>query len=87
MNRTKRIKKIIEKSFNDFVVSVDDNSYLHKGHNNFNGMGETHILLNLKKKTKSKINRLDLHKKINYLIKEEFNNGLHSLEIKITLLS
>ena len=35
MNRTKRIKDIIEKNFNDFSISVTDDSLAHKDHNNF----------------------------------------------------
>ena len=83
MNRTKRIKNILENNFLDYVVNIIDNSYMHKGHNNFNGDGETHILIELKKREKININRLEIHKKINSLLKNEFNTGLHSLQIKI----
>tara|TARA_B100000902_G_C27304029_1_gene914389 strand:+ start:31 stop:285 length:255 start_codon:yes stop_codon:yes gene_type:complete len=83
MNRTKRIKNIIENNLLDYVVNIIDNSSLHKGHNNFNGDGETHILIELKKRKKIDINRLEIHKKINSLLKNEFNTGLHSLQIKI----
>ena len=83
MNRTKRIKNILEKNFNHHTIVVIDNSHLHKGHNNFDGLLETHIAILLKKKTKIKISRLEIHKIINSLLKEEFNKGLHSLEIRI----
>ncbi len=83
MNRTKRIKNILENNLLDYVVNIIDNSSLHKGHNNFNGDGETHILIELKKRKKIDINRLEIHKKINSLLKNEFNTGLHSLQIKI----
>ena len=83
MNRTKRIKNILENNFLDYVVNIIDNSYIHKGHNNFNGDGETHILIELKKRDKINIKRLEIHKKINLLLKNEFNTGLHSLQIKI----
>ena len=83
MNRTKRIKNILENNLLDYVINIIDNSSLHKGHNNFNGDGETHILIELKKRKKIDINRLEIHKKINSLLKNEFNTGLHSLQIKI----
>ena len=83
MNRTKRIEIILEKNFSDFSVNIIDNSYLHKGHNKFNGEEGTHIEVQLKQSTKLKINRLDIHKKINTLLKNEFDMGLHSLQIKI----
>ena len=83
MNRTKRIKTILEKYFNNTNISVINNSSLHKGHNNFDGKGETHILVQLNNSPKLNLSRLEIHKKINSLLKEEFESGLHSLEIKI----
>ena len=84
MNRTKRIKDILEKNFNEFSISVSDDSLAHKGHNNFDGKEETHIIIELKKKFNSDIKRLDIHKKINTLLSDEFKIGLHALQIKIT---
>ena len=83
MNRTKRIQNILEKNIFNMSIQIIDNSHLHKGHNNFNGHGETHITIILQIDSEIKINRLDIHKKINSLLNEEFNRGLHSLEIKI----
>ena len=83
MNRTKKIKNILEKKFIDFDINIRDDSNSHIGHNNFNGSGETHIIIELKKKSFLNISRLDLHRKINSLLSEEFKKGLHSLQIKI----
>ena len=84
MNRTKRIQDIIEKNFNEFSVLVTDDSLAHKGHNNFDGKEETHLIIELKKKFNLDIKRLEIHKKINTLLSEEFKIGLHALQIKIT---
>ena len=84
MKRTKRIKDIIEKNFNDFSILVIDDSLSHKGHNNFDGKEETHIIIELKKKFNLDIKRLEIHKKINTLLSDEFKIGLHALQIKIT---
>ena len=51
MNRTKRIQDIIEKNFNEFSIAVTDDSLNHKGHKNFDGKEETHIIIQLKKKS------------------------------------
>ena len=83
MNRTKRIETILEKYFSDIKISVINNSILHKGHNNFDGNNQTHILVQLKKNPKLELNRLEIHRKINSLLSKEFDSGLHSLEIKI----
>ena len=85
MNRTKKIKSILEQHFSDFIIKVKDNSSMHKGHNNFDGTGQTHILIEINTKTKIQLDRLEIHRKINSLLSEEYDNGLHSLEIKIIL--
>jgi len=85
MNRTKRIDEILQKHLSNFEIDIVDNSNLHKGHNNFNGRGETHLKLIINNINNKKINRLKIHKYINCLLKEEFDKGLHSLEIKIIL--
>ncbi len=83
MNRTKRIEAILIKNFKDFELNIIDNSKSHKGHNNFNGEGETHIIVELNKRILLELSRFDVHKKINLLLKKEFKMGLHSLQIKI----
>ena len=83
MNRKQRIYNILSIKFDKFVLEIIDNSNLHKGHNNFTGNDETHIKIILTKKNKIPINRLNIHRLINNLLKREFESGLHSLEIKI----
>ena len=83
MNRKQRIDKILSNKFSDFLLEIIDNSNLHKGHNNFTGNDETHIKIILTKKNKMPSNRLNIHRLVNNLLKEEFKSGLHSLEIKI----
>ncbi len=83
MNRKKRINDKLKKNLKDFKVFIEDNSHLHKGHNNFDGEEETHILIKLLSKNKTKYNRLEIHRLVNKILIEEFSKGLHSLEIKI----
>ena len=83
MSRQQRINDLLTHIFTDFYIKIIDNSHLHEGHNNFNGTGETHIKVVLVNKYSTKINRLEMHRKINEVLKDEFSSGLHSLEIKI----
>jgi len=83
MNRTKRIKNILKKNLFEFEIKVIDDSFSHKGHYNFNGKNESHVIIELKNNSISNLNRLELHKKINSLLLGEFEIGLHSLQIKI----
>ena len=83
MNRKKRIKKILSKNFTDWIIEVHDTSILHKGHYNFDGKKETHFSIILNSSNQNKELKLNIHRKINKLLADEFNLGLHSLEIKI----
>ena len=83
MNRKKRIQSILSKNINDWEIEVIDNSYKHKGHGSFSGNEESHFKINLLNKSLDKPHRLEIHRKINNLLKEEFLTGLHALEINI----
>ena len=74
-------------NFKECKVSIVDNSMEHNGHNNFNGQQESHFQIILSKNSSYKKSTLSIHKKINDLLKCEFLNGLHALEIKIVLLN
>ena len=84
MKRKKRIENILLNNFNFLSIKVEDISMLHQGHNNFNGKNETHIKITLQSKNFEALNKLSIHQKINKLLKKEFLNGLHALEIKFS---
>ena len=83
MNRKQRIEIIILKNFPEWKINIEDNSIDHAGHNNFDGNQETHFKLSLKPPIDMQQTKLSIHRKINDLLKAEFSNGLHSLEIII----
>ena len=83
MNRKKKIESILKKNFLGWETKVSDISILHKGHNNYDGNNETHFSIVLNTNNKNKESKLSIHRKINALLKDEFNSGLHALEIKI----
>ena len=84
MNRKKRIESLLLKNFINWKFTVIDNSAQHSGHNNFYGTQETHFCIVIKKPFSSKDNRISIHRKIFKLLKDDFQNGLHALEIKIS---
>ena len=83
MNRKKKIELILKKNFLGWKVVVNDISILHKGHSNYDGNNETHFSVILNTNNKNIESKLSIHRKINELLKDEFNLGLHALEIKI----
>ena len=83
MKRMQRIKNLLSNKFSNFSIEVRDNSHLHVGHNNFDGENETHMKVFLSINSNEKINRLKIHREINDILKNEFDTGMHSLEISI----
>ena len=83
MKRKKRIESILLEKFSNWKTEVNDISILHKGHNNFDGSEETHFSIILNSNSQNKESKLKIHRKINELLIDEFNSGLHALEIKI----
>ncbi len=83
MNRKQRIQTILSKELPEWSIELVDDSINHKGHFGLSGNSESHLIINLKDLSNSNINKINLHRKINSLIKQEFSRGLHALQIKI----
>ena len=83
MKRKKRIEKILCDNFKYWLIEVKDLSLLHKGHNNFSGNNETHFSIILQPPINNSFKRIEIHQKVNFLLKKEFASGLHALEINI----
>lgn len=85
------IRKKINDNFNVKKLIIVNNSSLHVGHLGYNNSGDTHfkivITIDIKDFSDSdKLNirdKLNIQRKINKILSEEFNNGLHALEIEI----
>lgn len=80
-----RIIKVLKENLNPKFLEVNNNSYLHKGHAGDNGTDETHFQVIVQSEMLSGLNKVSAHRKVNQLLKDEFNKGLHALEIKINL--
>ena len=83
MNRKKKIESILKKNFVGWKTEVNDISILHKGHNNYTGKDETHFSIILHPNINKDFKSIDIHRKINHLLKDEYSSGLHALEIKM----
>ena len=83
MERKKRIEKILSDNLKKWNIQVSDISYQHKDHNSFSGKEESHFSLILTSIFQDKSSKIEIHRKINNLLADEFKSGLHALEIKI----
>ena len=76
------IKRKLKSNLNLESIDIVDNSYKHKGHKSFSPE-RYHLKLILKSKYLSSISRLDAHKIINDILKEDLKTKIHALEINI----
>jgi len=80
-------ERIFKKLSENLIIGnleVINKSYLHKGHFGDDGSGETHFDVIISATEMDPKNKVQNHRKINQLLKDEFEkNGLHAISIKI----
>jgi len=85
MNREQRILEAL-KSLNPLKIQLINDSQKHAGHSEHLGAagftGETHYKLIIVSALFNEKSRLDRQRMVMNLLKDEFNSGLHALEIK-----
>ena len=82
----KIIFKKLQEAFEPELLKVVNNSHLHSGHfavENPKHHNRTHFLVKISAKSFANKSKISIHREINNLLKDEFKNGLHALEIKI----
>ena len=78
----KEIKKKIYQAINPKNIILIDNSNLHKKHKSFD-LNKFHFKIIIESEELKKMNRIDAHKKVFSILKEEIKNKIHALEIEI----
>jgi|TARA_B110000014_G_C19774961_1_gene403166 BolA family transcriptional regulator, general stress-responsive regulator len=81
-NFLNKIKEKINSKLNIDQLTVIDNSYLHTKHKSFSP-DKFHLKLIIKSKNLKKLNKIDSHKIIFSILKDEMKNKIHALEIEI----
>ena len=76
------VKEKITKDIPDCNIDIIDNTHLHKHHKSFN-KSKTHLKIIIQSDTLRNLNRIDSHKKITNILRDEIETKIHSLEIKI----
>ena len=80
------LENIREKINNDIKpveLSIIDNSHLHSKHRSFSP-GKFHLKIIIKSEKLRSMNKIDAHKLIFSLLKDEMQKKIHALEIEIT---
>ena len=82
-SRKKRIETILKKNFSTTELLVRDDSKKHEGHSEVSkNAKETHFFIKMTINNHT-ITKLNLHKKVYSLLDNEFNTGLHALELDL----
>ena len=76
------VKEKINKKLSPEQLSIVDNSNLHTKHKSFN-LNKFHIRLTIKSKKLKSMKKIDAHKLIFSILKNEMNDKIHALEIEI----
>ena len=82
MNLVDIIKDKIIKEINPDSIKLIDNSKFHTKHKSFD-KNKSHLKIIIKSDKLKKMNKIDAHKKIFSILKEEMKNKIHALEIEI----
>mgnify|MGYP001160810686 FL=1 len=81
------IKEIIIKklslALSPLFIEVEDQSYLHAGHNEDAKNGGTHFKISIKSSEFNNIKPIERHRIAMNILKEEFNNGLHAVSFDL----
>ena len=77
-----KIKKKINEEINPRNIILIDNSNLHKKHKSFD-LNKFHFKIIIESRTLKKMNKIEAHKKIFSILKEEMENEIHALEVEI----
>ena len=82
--RAVRIETILKKKLTPSKILIKDNSDLHAHHGNTEkGALETHFYIKMLSNYFIGMNKLQMHKIVYDLLKDEFSLGLHALELDL----
>ena len=82
MKRKINIENLIFKIFKPEFLSVIDVSEQHRGHKNFKEGVESHFEIIIVSEKFINLSRIERHRMVNRILKEEFLSDLHSVVVK-----
>ena len=82
--RKKRIESRLKKALDPISIEVRDDSKHHAGHQGIeSGTKETHFYIKMRALSFKGLNKVMMHRKVYELLQDEFDNGLHALELEL----
>lgn len=83
MNRIERITQLIQDRFEGVSLEIIDDSHQHAGHKGHDGGDHTHLRIRCSCQELSQMSRVNAHRALNQLLKDEFNSGLHAVSYEL----
>ena len=77
-----KVKEKINSELNPEKLLLIDNSYLHANHKSFDS-DKFNLKLIIKSKKLNEMKKIDAHKLVYYILRDEINTKIHALEIDI----
>ena len=81
-NYIKQIEEKIKSKIDLEEIKILDNTEKHKNHKTFQ-KDRMHLVLEIKSKFLNSLRRIDAERKINSILKEDFEKKVHALQIKL----
>lgn len=75
------IKEKLQKNMEPYILEVENQSHLHKGHAGDDGSGQTHFHVLIVSEQLADLSRVQKQRKITDLIQDLFPKGLHAISI------
>ncbi len=90
MSRQSRIETALNERFAPERLVVINESHLHAGHHHsgsdhhdaFDGTGETHFRIRIVAEAFAGMSRINRHRAVNELLKNELDSGLHAMAVE-----
>lgn len=77
------IERILSERFAPTRLEVVDDSERHRGHGGWREGGETHFRITIASPSLDGLSRVAQHRAINAALADQFQMGLHALQIKV----
>jgi BolA protein len=82
MRVAENIRSKIERAFTPARLEVEDESHKHAGHAGAGDGKETHFRLTIVSATFDGMSRIERHRRVTAVLKEEIGNPVHALSLK-----
>lgn len=77
------IEEKIRRELQPAALEIVNESHLHAGHQEtFDGTGETHLRIRIVADAFEGLSRVDRHRRLNALVSDEMDKGLHAIAIE-----